>query len=116
MFTGLAGMVLAACPSPPNPQPSPTAGIHDLAGAPNLAAAPDGGIPACAASVTETPDGVCNALFTADGHACVACVGGGGCIDRSVEVYCATPSCATDKNCLHVSETVFSGKKRGASK
>lgn len=108
LIIGLYGMFMAACPAPPSPPPTyPTNG--DL-----MTHAPDA-IPACPATTTETPEEVCDSLFTADNHACVMCVGGQGCIDHAVEVYCARGPCALDANCHRVADSLM-GKKRGDSK
>lgn len=100
---------LVACPHPPPPTPHPTPDAQlDAAPAPMLDASMPG-IPACPASVTETPDDVCDSLFTADNHACVVCTGGAGCIDHSVEVYCTQGPCALDPACRRVSDPSTGG-------
>lgn len=88
-------MCLIGCP---HPTPTPVPPTNDA----TLDAAQPG-LPSCPVGTTELPENVCDALFTADGHACVVCIGGKGCIDHSTEVYCITGGgCALDANCLRV--------------
>ena len=106
----LLGLLLAAgCPHPPPPAAMPDAKLDAM-----TPPAPTSGIPSCPAGVTETPDNVCDGLFTADNHACVACAGGEGCIDHVVEVYCVQGSCALDPACHVVNDPSAAGADAGS--
>lgn len=92
-------LALSGCPHPPPPTPMPTPDLKvDLAQPPTAMAS-------CPASVTETPDAVCDELFTHGGCAnntdcaCVRCQGGQGCIDQSTQVYCVKGACLDDHAC-----------------
>jgi hypothetical protein len=101
LFIGIAG-----CPKPP-PAPKPPDALGD--------AAPSA--PACPTDTSETPEGVCDALFTADGHACVVCQGGAGCIDHSTEIYCVTGgACTADHSCMHTATDMDAPKTMSAKR
>lgn len=121
LFVGLVNLFLVGCPHPPPPVPIPNPDAMLDAARPTPVA-DMGKIPACDINVTETPEGVCDSLFTKSGCAkdtgcaCVVCTGGSGCIDHSVEVYCTNGPCALDNNCFRVSDPATGGGAAGVKK
>lgn len=79
----LAIALLGGCPKPLPPTP----------------VQPDG-FAYCAPGAAATQEGVCNDLFTADGHACVKCTNGAGCVAPGIEVYCVASSSCLDPACV----------------
>jgi len=117
-------LFLVGCPHPgPSPHSLPD-GQADGAPAPSLS---DGGTPtpapsspSCPAATTESPDAVCELMFTAkkvcaNGTtcACVVCGGGSACVDHSVEIYCVATTCAA---ALQNGECVMAGGDIDAAK
>jgi hypothetical protein len=87
----------AACPPKP---PTPPASLPTDAGA-------------CAVPAAPTASDVCDGMFTAAGYACVRCPNVSGCVDTTLQVYCAAPSCAADPLCRIESEdSPLQGKRR----
>ncbi len=84
-FAALLALALSSCPPKPTPGPAPPADAGPFAACPN---------PSVVSSQSA-----CDGMFTADGHACVNCVGNTGCLDSSLQVYGVAGGCAGDPNC-----------------
>ncbi len=111
-------LLLVGCPKPPPTPVSPvTADLADLAlRAPDLA---EGQPPRdCPAGLTIAPEDTCEGLqLGAMGDVtmpCVNCPGGGGCIHREAQVYCARGGCLNDRACK--SDPEFRPALRNGSK